>query len=248
MKFYDFINNKKEKQMAEKNGKVFLITGASTGIGAETARAAYKAGYKLALASRSIDKLSALADELGGKDNALAIKCDVTDWDSQKEMVKKTIYAFGKIDIVYVNAGFDGGSPFVGGEDTPDEWKEMVLTNVYGAAVTARLVLPELIKHKGQLLFTGSVIGRYAAPGRFYSSTKWAVTGMAESIRKQILGTGVRVTHIAPGKADTPFWKEKPSDPLLKPQDVAAAVIFAISQPDNVDVNEIVIRPVGQQI
>ena len=82
----------------------------------------------------------------------------------------------------------------------------MLMTNVFGAAATARLTLPELIRNKGHLLLTGSVVGRTAPPNNFYSATKWAITGMAESLRKELVGTGVRVTLVEPGKVDTPFW------------------------------------------
>lgn len=231
------------------NHKVFLITGASTGIGEATARRAVEAGFNVVLAARSTDKLKALEAELGS-DRALAVACDVADWDSQKELVNKTMERFGRIDVAFANAGFSKGSTFYGGDDKPEEWREMVLVNVYGAAATARLVLPELVKTKGHFLVTGSVVGRITSIRNLYSATKWAVTGMAQAIRNEMSGTGVRVTLVEPGVVDTPFWDnlQKPSTAELLPDDIARAVIFAVEQPPHVDVNEILIRPTGQPL
>ena len=230
-------------------GKVFLITGASTGIGEATARHAAQAGYRLVLAARSADKLKQLAADLGGRDRAIAIPCDVTEWKSQEAMVKAALEQFGQIDVAFANAGILRGSRFLGGKDTPDEWREMVLTNVYAVAATARLVLPELIKRKGHLLLTGSVVGRVvAAPGSLYSPTKWAVTAMGESIRQAVCGTGVRVTLIEPGMVDTPFWKESPTEPAIRAEDVARAVMYAVNQPAAVSVNELLVRPTDQKV
>ena len=140
--------------------KVFLITGASTGIGEATARRAVEAGFNVVLAARSTEKLERLRDQLG-HERALAVTCDVADWQSQQEMVAHTIKHFGRIDVVFANAGFSKGSTFYGGEDKPEEWKQMVMVNVYGAAATARLTLPELVKNKGHLLITGSVAASF---------------------------------------------------------------------------------------
>ncbi|MEI6846819.1 MAG: SDR family oxidoreductase [Chlorobiaceae bacterium] len=227
--------------------KVFLITGASTGIGEATARYAVQAGYNVILAARSKDKLECLQNELG-RDKSLAVTCDVSNWQSQKVMVQQCIKRFGKIDIVFANAGFSKGSTFYGGEDKAEEWKEMVLVNVFGAAATARLTLPELVKTKGHFLLTGSVVGRITSIRNLYSATKWAVTGMAQAIRNEMTGTGIRVTLIEPGVVDTPFWNnlQKPCTSQLQPDDIARAVLYAVNQPSHVDVNEILIRPTGQ--
>ena len=227
--------------------KVFLITGASTGIGEATARRAVEAGFKVVLAARSTEKLDRLQSELG-LERALAITCDVASWQSQQTMVEQTIKRFGRIDVVFANAGFSKGSTFYGGEDKPDEWREMVMVNVYGAAATARLTLPELVKSGGHLLITGSVVGRVTSIRNLYSATKWAVTGMAQAIRNEMAGTGVRVTLVEPGVVDTPFWDnlQKPGTAELQPDDIARAIMFAVSQPAHVDVNEILIRPTGQ--
>lgn len=227
--------------------KVFLITGASSGIGKETARLAAAAGYRVVLAARSAEKLDLLVSELG-EACAMAVPCDVSEWSAQREMMEKTLERFGRIDAVFANAGFSKGSSFFGGEDQPEEWRNMVLVNVFGAAATARLALPELVKTKGHFLLTGSVVGRITSIRNLYSATKWAVTGMAQAIRNEMAGTGVRVTLIEPGVVDTPFWEhlQKPGTPELQALDVARAVLYALSQPPHVDVNEIIIRPSGQ--
>src|SRR6476646_10782496 len=157
---------------------VFLITGASSGIGAATARHAVEAGFDVVLAARSIDKLGDLVKKLGDK-RALAMQCDVTEWEQQQALVAAALDRFGQLDVAFANAGFGAKRGFL--EETPEFWKEMVLTNVYGAALTIRATIEEIKKAKGHLLLTGSMAGRKAIPGSLYSATKWAVTAMAES-------------------------------------------------------------------
>jgi NADP-dependent 3-hydroxy acid dehydrogenase YdfG len=223
---------------------VFLITGASSGIGAATAREAAAAGYRLVLAARSAERLADLAAELGGNERAIAVTCDVTEWDQQEVLVERALDAFGTIDVAYANAGFGAARGFL--KESPEQWRSMVLTNVYGAALTIRATLPALKESRGHLLLTGSVAGRRALPGSLYSATKWAVTGMGESARQELNGTGVRVTLIEPGMVDTPFF-DNPVSNALTPEDVARAVMFAVSQPAHVDVNEILVRPTAQE-
>ena len=223
---------------------VFLITGASTGIGAATARAAVDNGYRVVLGARSEDKLESLAQELGGPDRALARRCDVTEWEDQEALVQAALDAFGQLDVAFGNAGFGAKRGFR--EETPEFWKAMVLTNVYGAALTIRATMPALEESKGHLLLTGSVAGRRALAGSLYSATKWAITGMGESARQELNGTGVRVTVIEPGMVDTPFF-DNPVSGALEPEDIARAIMYAVSQPPHVDVNEILIRPVSQE-
>jgi len=223
------------------NRRVFLITGASSGIGAATARLAAEAGYTVVLAARSTEKLEALAAELGG----LAVTCDVTDWDQQQAMVERALAEHGRLDVAFANAGFGGKRGFKA--DTPELWRSMVLTNVYGAALTIRACYDALVASKGHLLLTSSVAGRRALPGSLYSCTKHAVTAMGEAARLELNGTGVRVTLIEPGIVDTPFFDERPVG-MLAAEDVARAVIYAVSQPPHVDVNEVLVRPTAQEL
>ncbi|HXB64844.1 MAG TPA: SDR family oxidoreductase [Solirubrobacteraceae bacterium] len=226
------------------NHPVFLITGASTGIGAATARLAAAEGYRLVLAARSRDRLEALAAELGGPERALAVACDVTEWDDQQALVAATLEAYGRIDVAFANAGFGGARGFL--NDTPEHWKEMILTNVYGAALTLRATIPALKERRGHLLLTSSVAGRRVLPGSLYSCTKHAVTAMGEAARQDLHGSGVRVTVIEPGMTDTPFFENRPAE-ALQAGDIARGVMYAVSQPPHVNVNEVLIRPTGQQ-
>jgi len=221
---------------------VLLITGASTGIGAATARHAAQAGYRVALAARSTDKLEALQGELGGDERAIAVPTDVTDFGAQERLVEATRDAFGRLDVAFANAGFGAKRGFL--EETPDQWREMVLTNVLGAAYTIRATLPHLRETNGHLILTSSVAGRRALPGSLYSATKHAVTAMAEALRQEADGA-IRVTCIEPGMVDTPFFSNRPQD-ALQADDIARAVLYAMQQPAHVDVNEMLIRPTRQ--
>jgi NADP-dependent 3-hydroxy acid dehydrogenase YdfG len=223
---------------------VFVITGASSGIGEATARRAAEAGYRLVLAARREEILRDLAEELGGRERALAVRCDVTEWEDQEAMAQAALDRFGRIDVSFANAGFGAKRGFL--EETPEFWKSMVLTNVYGAALTIRATLPALKDSGGHLLLTSSVAGRRALAASLYSATKWAVTAMGEAARLELNGTGVRVTLIEPGMVDTPFFDDRPRD-ALEPDDIARAVLYAVTQPPHVDVNEILVRPTSQE-
>jgi NADP-dependent 3-hydroxy acid dehydrogenase YdfG len=223
--------------------RVFLITGASSGIGAATARHARAAGWRVVLAARSLDRLESLVEELGGSEHALAVRCDVTEWEQQQRMVDAALEAFGRIDLAFANAGFGGPRGFL--RDTPEHWREMVLTNVYGAALTLRATIPALTESRGHLILTSSVAGRRVLPGSMYSCTKHAVTAMGEAARQDLHGTGIRVTLIEPGMTDTPFFDNRPSD-ALQDDDIARAVLYAASQPPHVNVNEVLVRPTAQ--
>src|SRR5919202_1470915 len=203
---------------------VFLITGASSGIGAATARRAARAGYRLVLAARSEDRLQGLARELGGDERAIAVCCDVTEWGDQDSLVRWALDAFGRIDVVFANAGFGGPRGFERHE--PDEMRAMVLTNVLGVAYTIRATMPQLREHAGHLVLTSSVAGRRALSGSLYSATKHAVTAMGEAARLDLDGSGARVTVIEPGLVDTPFFDNgAPLEAPLQADDVARAVV-----------------------
>jgi NADP-dependent 3-hydroxy acid dehydrogenase YdfG len=229
---------------------VLLITGASSGIGAATARAA-ASGHRLVLAARRVEQLEELAAELGGEERALAVRCDVTEWDQVEAMTAAGLERFGRIDAVFANAGFGASRGFL--EESVEHWRSMILTNVYGVALTIRATLPHLLERgDGHILLTSSIAGRRALPGSLYSSTKFAVTGMGESLRSELRqmhdNTAIKVTLIEPGMTDTPFFDNSPGDSALRDDDIARAVMFALEQPAGVDVNEILIRPTSQPI
>jgi len=221
---------------------VLVITGASTGIGAATARRAAEFGYRLVLAARSEDKLQALAAELGGE--AVATRCDVTDWDDQQALVATTLDRFGRMDAYFANAGFGANRGFL--EESVEHWKSMIDTNVLGAALSIRASLPHFRgRNRGHMILTSSVAGRRALPGSLYSATKHAVTAMGEALRQEISDTDIKVTLIEPGVVDTPFFENRPSG-ALEADDIARAVMFALTQPPHVDVNELLVRPIHQ--
>ena len=223
--------------------RVLVITGASSGIGEATARLAAADGFRLVLAARRLERLEGLAAELGGEERARAVRCDVTEWDDVRGLADAALDAFGSIDVVFANAGFGATRGFEA--STPEHWRAMVLTNVYGAALTLRATFPALKASRGHLLLTGSVAGRRVLSGSLYSATKWAVTAMGEAARQELDGTGVRVTLIEPGTVATPFFDDPVTD-ALEPDDVARAVLYAVGQPPHVDVNEILVRPTAQ--
>src|SRR3954453_22437172 len=226
--------------------RVMLITGASTGIGAATARHAVDAGWRVALAARSEDKLADLVAKLGDE-RALAQRCDVTEFSDQEALVAATIERFGRIDAAFANAGFGAARGFL--KEDPEQWRQMVLTNVLGVAYTIRAVMPHFKERRaGHFVLTSSVAGRRSLPGSLYSATKWAVSGMGESLRQELRqekDAQVRVTLIEPGMVDTPFFDNRPTG-ALEADDIARVVMFAVEQPGHVDVNEVLVRPTSQ--
>ncbi|MGI9019748.1 MAG: SDR family oxidoreductase [Solirubrobacterales bacterium] len=232
------------------NDQVMVITGASTGIGAQTARQAADAGYRLVLAARSEDKLAELAEELGGAERAIAVGCDVSEWEDVEGLAAAALDSFGAIDVVFANAGFGAARGFL--EESPEHWRSMILTNVLGVAYTVRATLPHLLERQaGHYVITSSVAGRRVLPGSMYSASKWAVSAIGEALRQELRGkeddNRIRVTVVEPGMVDTPFFENRPGpDNALHDDDIARAVLYALGQPDHVDVNEILIRPTSQ--
>lgn len=224
---------------------VCLITGASSGIGAATARKVAANGYRVILAARSTDKLMRLAEELGGERRAITATCNVTEAADQEAVVAKAMASFGRIDAVFANAGI-GSTPGGFSSADTDHWRDMILTNIYGVALTIQHTLGALRQSRGHLLLTGSAAGRTTIPGSMYSATKWAVSAIGYGVREELRGSGIRVTLIEPGKVDTPFFDQQPEHALAD-KDIAEAVWYALSQPRHVDVNEILVRPTPQE-
>jgi NADP-dependent 3-hydroxy acid dehydrogenase YdfG len=228
---------------------VFLITGGAGGIGSATACLAAQAGFTLVLAGRRKEALEEVRYILPAATQVLTVSCDVSEWAQMRDLIDLAEDTFGRLDVAFANAGISPDTSFLGAKgDPPEEWREAVLTNVLGPALTARAALPALVRAGGHLVLSGSVAGRGLRIGSLYSATKWAVTALSQSIRSECVGTGVRVTLIQPGLVDTEpsmLKEERRNDPRLEPSDVARAVLFAVGEPRHVDVSEIVIRPVG---
>ena len=227
---------------------VLLITGASSGIGAATAREAAEAGYRVVLGARRKKELDKLARELGGAERAIARSCDVTNWPDVEGIVEAALGRFGRIDAAFANAGFGAKRGFL--EESVSHWKAMIETNVLGVALTVRATLPTFLEQdSGHFVITGSVAGRRALAGSLYSATKWAVGAIAESLRQEVRqmhgSSGIRVTLVAPGMTDTEFFDQRPGN-ALDGADIGRAVVYALKQPAHVDVNEILIRPASQ--
>ena len=223
---------------------VLVITGASTGIGAATAHRAVEFGYRVVLASRTLERLESLAEELGGEEKAIAVRCDVTDWDDHRALVTTTLDRFNSLDVYFANAGFGAKRGFL--EESVEHWKSMIDTNVLGTALSIRSTLGHFKRRGGgHFILTSSVAGRRTLPGSLYSATKHAVTAMGEALRAEIADTNIKVTLIEPGMVDTPFFDDRPTN-ALEADDIARAVMFALTQPPHVDVNEMLIRPIHQ--
>lgn len=225
--------------------KVILITGASSGIGAAVARRAHADGHAVVLAARGRDALTALAEELGAPERVLTVPCDVTEWSQVEGLATAALTRFGRIDVVFANAGFGATRGFT--ESSPEEWRSMIFTNVYGVAITIRATIAAVRESRGHYVLTGSVAGRKAMPGSVYSATKWAVSAMGESLRQELNGTGARVLLVEPGVVDTPFYDNgAPITEPLTADDTAQIIMFAVDQPPRVDINELLVRPTSQ--
>jgi len=220
--------------------KSILITGASSGIGAACALHAVEAGHKVALAARSKDKLEDLVSELGAE-NAVAISCDVTKPDEQRAMFEAAENAFGPLDVVFANAGLGASLSGNLDEDIP-QFETMIMVNCFGMTVTAKLAQEHMKGRGGHLVMTGSRAAHVTIPGSVYASTKWYVDGFARMMFEQRKDTGVRVTNIEPGMVDIPFFDSEKPD-ALRPEDIAKAFIYAIEQPDTVNVMSMEVYP-----
>jgi NADP-dependent 3-hydroxy acid dehydrogenase YdfG len=242
-------------------GKVVVITGASSGLGEATARLLSAQGAIVVLGARRVDRLRSLADQLtrsGGK--ALALATDVTHRDQVKNLVDTAVQRFGRIDVMINNAGLMPQAPLE--RLKVDEWERMIDVNIKGVLYGIAAALPHMQKQKaGHMIFVSSVAGHKVGPGfAVYAATKFAVRALAEGLRQEVKPYNIRTTVISPGAVATElpnsvsesdvaqqiqaFYKE-----IAIPADsFARAVAFAMSQPEDVDVNEIVFRPTRQEL
>ncbi|WP_060903557.1 SDR family oxidoreductase [Streptomyces europaeiscabiei] len=228
---------------------VALVTGGGTGIGAAVARQLLGHGHRVAVTGRRAERLRAFAAELGDPEGLLTIPGNAAEYADVQAAVDATLKEFGRIDTVLANAGFATHDTVAEGD--PAGWTEMVLTNVLGPALLIRAAIDALKETRGRIMLVGSVAGFIHGPGNIYGATKWAVTGLAENTRRQVTEWGVGVTLIAPGRVETPFWDNYGSLPpghLLTADQIADSVVWAIRRPAGVDVNTVVVRPIGQPV
>ncbi|MDX3758223.1 SDR family oxidoreductase [Streptomyces mirabilis] len=226
---------------------VALITGGGSGIGAAVARRLLDAGHRVTVTGRGEERLRAFAEELGRPQGLLTVVGNAAEYDQVRAAVELTLKEFGRLDTVVANAGFATHDTVAGGD--PAAWSEMVLTNVLGPALLIRASIDALKETRGRIVLVGSVAGHVHTPGNIYGATKWAVTGLAENARREVTEFGVGVTLISPGRVETPFWDSYGSLPpghLLTADQLAESIVWAIGQPSGVDVNTVVVRPIGQ--
>lgn len=235
--------------------KVVIITGASSGIGEETARVLAANGAKVVLSARREERLKKLADEIG--ENAVWLKSDVSSVEDMQALVSLAKEKFGKVDVLFANAGIMPGGNM--SELKVKDWMGMVNINIVGVLNSMAAVLPEFIAQKGgHIIVTSSVAGTKSVPGNaVYSGTKHFVRAMLDSFRTESVmeGTNIRTTTIYPGAIKTELLNTiAPSETKamveefyknvgLTPDVIANAVVYAISQPDNVDVSDLIVRP-----
>jgi NADP-dependent 3-hydroxy acid dehydrogenase YdfG len=242
-------------------GKIVVITGASSGLGEATARVLSAQGASVALGARRADRLKSLADELASKGGkALAVTTDVTDHNQVKKLVDAAVQKFGRIDVIINNAGLMPQSPLE--RLKIDEWDRMIDVNIKGVLYGIAAALPYMIKQKaGHIINVSSVAGHKIRPGAtVYAATKHAVRALSEGLRQEVKPYNIRTTVISPGAITTEL-PNTVTDPAtaerinkfyeevaIPPDSFAQAVVFAMSQPENVDVNEILFRPTRQEL
>lgn len=243
------------------SGKVVVITGASSGLGEATARLLSSEGAAVVVAARRADRIEALAEELkeqGGK--ALAVPTDVTDRQQVKDLVDKAVEAYGRIDVMLNNAGLMPLAPLE--KLKTDEWDQMIDVNLKGVLNGIAAALPYMQEQKsGHFINVSSVYGHKLGPdATVYCATKFAVRALSEGLRQEVKPYNIRTTVISPGAVSTELL-EHISDEKIQaatkdfvnqiavPADTFARMVaFAINEPENVDVNEILFRPTAQPV
>jgi NADP-dependent 3-hydroxy acid dehydrogenase YdfG len=240
-------------------GKVIVITGASSGLGEATARYLAREGAKLVLGARRLDRLQALARELSLGEPA-AVKTDVVDRTQVQALVDRALQMHGRVDVVLNNAGLMPQAPL--DRLQVDEWDRMIDVNLKGVLYGIAAVLPHMQRQKsGHIINVSSVAGHRVGPGfAVYAATKFAVRALSESLRQEVKAYNIRTTVISPGAVATEL-PNSVTDPdaaarvrkfyeeaAIPADSFARAVAFAIGQPEDVDINEILFRPTRQEL
>jgi len=241
--------------MTSLNGKIALVTGASSGIGRATAHALGRFGVKQMLTGRSEQRLRTLAAEL--ETDVALIPADLADPAQVERLVPETVRRFGRIDIVLANAGIYLAGDVKDGD--PDAWDQLITTNVSSVFRLVRSALPHLIgQGSGDILVTSSISGHQAIQWEpVYSASKHAIQSFVHGVRRQLLATGVRIGAVAPGLVLNELWGI--SDPAeieqkaaagagLRSEDVAEAIVFMLTRPQNVTIRDLVMLPRAQDL
>jgi clavulanate-9-aldehyde reducatase len=242
-------------------GQVAFVTGASSGIGWATALALGAEGASVVCVARRADRLADLQGELESLGvKALCLGVDVADEDAVRGAIATTVESFGRLDVVVNNAGVMLLGRIEGADTT--DWRRMIDTNVYGLMWVTHAALPHLLESKGSIVQVSSVAGRLARLGSgAYNASKWAVNAFSESLRQEVTSRGVRVIVIEPGMVDTEL-REHITQPeakriseerakqmrQLQAGDIASAIVYAVTAPDYVSINEVLIRPTDQEL
>lgn len=233
--------------MSGLKGKVAIVTGASSGIGAAIAKKLVENGANVILAARNEEKLESIIKETNSSGQALAVKTNMTQRADVEALAKKTAEAFGPVDIYVNGAGVMGSSTVTDGD--VEDWEIMIDLNIKGVLYGINSVLPAMKERgSGHIINIASESAHEVIPRcTVYCGTKFAVRAIAEGMEKELEQTGVRVTSVSPGMVDTPLSTNSPFEEgrkKLTPEDIANAVVYAATQPDYVNVNEILVRPV----
>ncbi|HDF8596912.1 TPA: SDR family oxidoreductase [Staphylococcus aureus] len=225
--------------------KIAVVTGAGSGIGEAIATLLHEEGVKVILAGRNKDKLQNVANQLA-QDSVKVVPTDVTKKEEVDELIKIAQQTFGGLDIVINSAGQMLSSKIT--DYQVDEWDSMIDVNIKGTLYTAQAALPTMLEQSsGHLINIASISGfEVTKSSTIYSATKAAVRTITQGLEKELAKTGVKVTSISPGMVDTAITAAyNPTDrKKLEPQDIAEAVLYALTQPKHVNVNEITVRPV----
>jgi len=245
-------------QTRKLSGKVALVTGASSGIGEATALALAAEGARVAIAARRVERLNDLAERIGKcGTEALPIEADVTDEAQASGMVARVLKDFGRLDMLLNVAGVGVAAPFQ--NTTSAEYRQMVDVNILGLLYAINAALPVMKQQgEGHIVVVSSGTGRYIHPSVVYSGTKHAASAMAESLRREIGKDHIRVTSIEPGAVKTEFVSHMRADvrklvedrlgdmEQLESEDIAAAILYAVTQPRRVNVNILTLYPTQQ--
>lgn len=244
------------------DGKIAVVTGASSGIGAATAKALASAGFRLALGARREERLQELAKEIESETGSrpFTANLDVTSLESSQTFVDSVLKEFGTVNVLVNNAGLASGTSYIAETTDETDWQVMIDTNISGLLRMSRLFIPHIIKsEQGHVVNLGSIAGHEAyAGGSVYCGTKFAVRAITEALRHELLGKPVRVTSIDPGMVETEFsivryhGDEGQAANVyqgmtpLTAEDIADCILFAVTRPFHVNIDDMIIKPTDQ--